>query len=61
MLLREVEIDRGLFEVTMPEQDLDGAQVGSGFEQVRREAMAQRVRMNMLVLETSAMRGLLAG
>jgi hypothetical protein len=39
MLLREVQIDRGLFKITVPEQDLDGAQVGTSFEQVRREAV----------------------
>ena len=61
MLLREVEINGGLFEVTMPEQNLDGAQIGTRFEQVGREAVAQRVRMNMLVLQTRAERSLPAG
>jgi hypothetical protein len=51
MLLREVEIDGGLFEVTMPEQNLDGAQVGSCFQQVRRKAMPQCVGMNVLILQ----------
>ena len=61
MLLRKVQIDRGLFKITVPEQDLDGAQIGAGFEQVRREAVAQGVRMDVLVLEACAERGLLAG
>ncbi len=30
------------------EQDLDGAQIGPGFEQVRGEGVSQRVRMNCL-------------
>ena len=33
----------------MPQQDLDGAQVRPGFEQMRGEAMMQSVRMNGLV------------
>src|ERR1700687_194862 len=44
----------------MPKQDLDRAQISSGFEQVSREAMAQGVRMDVLMLEAGAERGLLA-
>jgi hypothetical protein len=40
MLVGEVKIDGGLFEVTMSEQNLDGAQIGTRFEQVCREAVA---------------------
>src|SRR5271154_6580531 len=61
MLLREVQIDRGLFKITVPEQDLDGAQVGTSFEQVRREAVPQGVRMDMLVLQAGTNCGLTAG
>ena len=61
MLLREVQINRGLFKITVPQQDLDGAEVSSGFEQMRRKAVPQGVRMNLLVLQTSANSGLLAG
>ena len=39
MPLREMQVDGGDFEVSMAEQDLNGAQVGSGFEQVCGEAM----------------------
>src|SRR5450755_2419209 len=60
VLLREVQIDRGLFQITVPEQDLDRAQISTGFEQMRRKAVAQGVRMDMLMLQTSAERGLLA-
>jgi hypothetical protein len=35
VLVGEVQIDRGLFEITMAKQDLDRAQIGSGFEQMR--------------------------
>jgi hypothetical protein len=61
MLLREVQIDRGLFKIAMPEQDLNRTQVSSGFEQVRRKAVSQGMRMNLLVLETGAERCLPAG
>jgi hypothetical protein len=39
MLFGKVQIDGGLFEIAMAEQDLDGAEVGSGFEQMRRKAV----------------------
>jgi hypothetical protein len=31
MVMREVQVDRRLFQITMPQQHLDGAQVGTGF------------------------------
>jgi hypothetical protein len=40
MPLREMQVDGRDLEVAMAEQDLDGAQVGSRFEQVCRETMA---------------------
>ena len=43
MPLREMQIDRCLFEVPMSEQHLDGAQVGAGFEQMCGEAMSKSV------------------
>ena len=58
VLLREVQIDRGLFEITVPEQDLDRAQISTGFEQMRRKAVAQGVWMNLLVFKPSANSGL---
>ena len=48
MALREMEIDSRILEPLMTHQQLNGAQVGTGFEQMGREAMAQRVRMNLL-------------
>ena len=45
----------------MPEQYLNGAQVGAGFEKVGRETVAQSVRMNAPVVEASAFGGDLAG
>src|SRR5207244_2038213 len=34
----------GGFQVAMPEQNLDGAQVGAGLQQVSRPTVAQRMR-----------------
>ena len=59
MLAREVQVDRGLFKIAMPEQHLDRAQVGAGFEQMRREAVPQGMGMDVLVLEAGAESGLL--
>ena len=47
--MREVQVDRCLFQITMPQQHLDGAQVGTGFEQMRGKAMTQGVRTDALV------------
>jgi hypothetical protein len=38
--LREMQIAGGLFQIVMAEQDLNGVQVGAGFEQVSGEAVA---------------------
>ena len=39
----KVEIASGFFQIVMAQQNLDGVQVGAGFEQVRGEAMAEHV------------------
>ena len=57
----EMQIDRRLLQVAMPEQHLNGAQVGTGFEQMRGKAVAQRVGMNVLVFKPSALCGVLTG
>ena len=36
----EMQIDRRLLQIAMPEQHLNGAQVGTGFQQMRSEAVA---------------------
>ncbi len=38
--LRKMEILRSGLEISMSEQNLDGAQIGSTFEQMRRPAVA---------------------
>ena len=57
----EVQIDRGFLQVAMSQQHLDGAQVGTGFEQMRGKAVAQSVGMDVLVFKAGALRGLLTG
>src|SRR4051812_33446308 len=42
-----MQVNRGLFEIAMAEQDLDGSQVCSGLQQMSREAVPQSVRMNV--------------
>jgi len=37
--LREMQIDGGLFEITMPQQHLDGAQIRACFKQMRGKAV----------------------
>ena len=54
-----MQVNRCLFQVAVPQQDLDRAQVGAGFEQVRGKTMPQNVRVYFL-LKTRAFGGLLA-
>ena len=57
----QMQIDRGLFQIAMPQQHLDGAQVSTGFEQMRGKAVAQSMGMDVLVLKAGAFGGLLTG
>ena len=54
MTMREVQVDGCFFKIAMPEQHLDGAQVGTVFEHVSRKAMTKGVRMDALVLKARA-------
>jgi len=56
-----MQIDCRLLKVAMSQQDLNGSQVGTGFEQMRGKAVAQSVGMDTLVLKTGTFGGLLAG
>jgi len=56
-----MQIDRGFLKVAMPQQHLDGTQVGACFEQMRGKAVAQSVGMDVLVLKAGAFGGLLTG
>ena len=48
MPLRKMQIDDRVLQVRVSEQQLDGAQIGAGFEQVRREAVAKQMRGDAL-------------
>ena len=48
MPARQVQVDRGVLQVAMAEQQLNGAQIGAGFEQVSGEAVAQGVGVDVL-------------
>jgi hypothetical protein len=61
MPLREVQVNRGLFQIAMSKQHLDSAQVGPGFQQMRGKAMTQCVRMDVPVLKACAFGRLLTG
>src|SRR5215470_7791281 len=50
----QMQIDRRFLQVAMPQQHLDGAQVGPGFEQMSGEAVAQSVGMDVFVLKAGA-------
>lgn len=47
MAFGKMQVDGGFFQIVMSQQQLNRAQVGTGFEQVGCETMAQRVRMNL--------------
>jgi len=61
MLLRQVQVDRGLFQVPIPEQEPNRAQVSTRLQQVCRKAKPQGMRVDVLVFESCANRCLLAG
>ena len=61
MPLREMQVDGSDLEIAMAEQYLNGAQVGSGFEQVCGETMPQGMRMDLSLLKAGAFGGDLAG
>src|SRR5205814_7408029 len=43
-----MQVERGLFQIAMTEQQLDGAQIGSRFEQMSGKAVPQSVRMDLI-------------
>ena len=61
MPMREMQVDGSDLEVSMTEQYLNGAQVGSGFEKMGGETMAQGVRMDLPVMEAGSFSSNLAG
>src|SRR6266852_4142615 len=57
----EMQVDRRFLKVAMSQQHLDGAQVGSSFEQMGGKAVTQGMGMDVLVFKPSALCGALAG
>ena len=43
MTLGKMQVDGGLFQIAVAQQDLNGAQIGAGFEQMSGKAVTQRV------------------
>ena len=56
-----MQIDGGLFEITMAEQDLNRAQVSACLQQVGRETVSKGMRVNMAICKSGAFGGALAG
>jgi hypothetical protein len=56
-----MQVNGRYFKIAMAEQNLDGAQVGAGFEKVCGETMPQCVGMDAPAIETGAFGGDLAG
>src|ERR1700678_3163086 len=56
-----MQVDRSYFEVSMTEQDLNGAQVGAGFKKMCGKAMTQSVRMDAPLIKARTFSGDLAG
>jgi hypothetical protein len=50
VLARQVQVNRGLFQIAMAEQHLDRAKVRASFEEMSCEAVPERMRMDVLVL-----------
>src|ERR1017187_1219960 len=57
MPLRQMQVLGGGLQVAVPEQNLDGAQVGARLQQVSRPTVAQRVRGDALA-DAGALRGI---
>src|ERR1700689_3979245 len=57
---RKMKVDGGLLQIAMPQQNLDGAQVRTRFQEMGGEAVPQSVRMN-LPADAGALGRLFAG
>src|SRR5271167_3048479 len=61
MTFGKMQVQGGFFQIVMAQQQLNGAQVGTSFEQVGCETMAQRVRMNLLRCQTGPLCRVMTG
>src|SRR6266513_3148953 len=57
-LYSEVHVNQGVFQIFMPEQDLNGAEIGARFIEVGCKTVTKSVRMNAF-LEAGALGGFL--
>jgi hypothetical protein len=55
-----MEIASRFFQIVMPQQNLNGVQVGTGFQHVRGEAVTEHVGIHLL-LDSGTASGVLAG
>jgi hypothetical protein len=55
-----MEIASGFFQIVMPQQNLNGVQVGAGFQHVGGEAVTEHVGIHLL-LYSGTTSGILAG
>ena len=58
--LGKMEIASRFFQIVMPQQYLNGVQVGTGFQHVRGEAVTEHVGIHLL-LDSGTVSGVLAG
>ena len=58
--LGKMEIASRFFQIVMPQQNLNGVQVGTGFQHVRGEAVTEHVGIHLL-LDSGTASGVLAG
>ncbi len=61
MAFGQMQVDGGFFQVVMPQQQLNGSQIRTVFQQVGGETMPQGVGMDVFLLQASASSGLAAG
>ena len=58
--LGKMEIASRFFQIVMPQQNLNGVQVGTGLQHMRGEAVTEHVGIHLL-LDSSMASGVLAG
>jgi hypothetical protein len=61
MLAGQVQVEGRLFEITVSEQQLYGAQVCACLQQVRRETMAKCVRVDVAMRKSGGFGRMLTG
>ena len=52
MFLREVQVDDRVFDIGMPQQQLNGPQIRAGFKQVRGPAVAESILAMLMIFSS---------